>query len=159
MSESIEWFIENQAFSPSCDIGSSPPPSLPSCRAVSLSQSFCVSPVELTDGRRGWERSPIGRRQECLALYKSFSTGTLSLMLFGTCIRYNCVFFLFQELLDGEHARSKAPQHRFRYRPPVFLLSCVLLVTSDDPARISYEKPGSGCGTTVHWLSHLLISN
>jgi hypothetical protein len=47
--------------------------SLLSCQnVVSLSQSFCVSPVELTDergGGRGWARSQIKRLRESLALY------------------------------------------------------------------------------------------
>ncbi len=47
-SESI---IKYQAFSPSYDLGPPPPP----CRqqVISHSQSSCVSPVELTDGRGG----------------------------------------------------------------------------------------------------------
>jgi hypothetical protein len=47
--ESIERFIEDQTFSPSCKLA--PPP------LSSLFQSFCVSPVELTDreGRSGGE--------------------------------------------------------------------------------------------------------
>jgi hypothetical protein len=46
--ESIERFIEDQAFSPSYDLDTPPPspPPLPQ-RVVSLSQSSCVSPVEL----------------------------------------------------------------------------------------------------------------
>ncbi len=45
-------------------------------QVVSLSQSSCVSPVELTDRRGGrWQRrSQIIRRQESLALYISFNT-------------------------------------------------------------------------------------
>ncbi len=35
------------------DIAPRPPPSPSPKQVVSLSQSFCVSPVELTDGRRG----------------------------------------------------------------------------------------------------------
>ncbi len=57
--KSIEWFIEDQAFLLSYDLAPPPrPPSLYSTvsKRVSLSQSSCVSPVELTDGegRRGW---------------------------------------------------------------------------------------------------------
>jgi hypothetical protein len=48
-------------------------------QVVSLSQSSCVLPVELTDGRvenggRGWVRSQTIRLPESLALYKLFST-------------------------------------------------------------------------------------
>jgi hypothetical protein len=50
--ESIECIIEDKAFLPSYDLAPSPPP--PSCQQVaSLSQSSCVSPVELTDGIAG----------------------------------------------------------------------------------------------------------
>jgi hypothetical protein len=42
---------------------------------VSLSQSSCVSPIELTDGRgKRRTRSQIMRRRESLVLYKSFNT-------------------------------------------------------------------------------------
>ncbi len=47
--ESIEWFIEDQAFLPSDYF----PPPPPSQQVVSLSQYSCVLPVELTDGRGG----------------------------------------------------------------------------------------------------------
>jgi hypothetical protein len=47
--ESIEWFIDDHAFSPL--YGLAPPPLLFSWQVVSRSQSSCVSPVELTDGR------------------------------------------------------------------------------------------------------------
>ncbi len=48
--ESIEWFKEDQALSPSYDWAPSP---LLSSRQVFLSQSSCVSPVEPSDGRGG----------------------------------------------------------------------------------------------------------
>ncbi len=55
-----------------------PHPPLSRQQVVSLSQSSCVSPVELTDGERGesrgWARSQIIRPRESLALYKSFRT-------------------------------------------------------------------------------------
>jgi hypothetical protein len=59
--------------------GSSPTPSpLSRQQVVSLSQSSCESPVQLTDGRRGggrrWARSQIVRRRESLALNKLFNT-------------------------------------------------------------------------------------
>jgi hypothetical protein len=50
-SESIEQFIEGQAFLPSYD--SAPPPQLSRQQVVSLSQSSCGLPVEPTDGRWG----------------------------------------------------------------------------------------------------------
>jgi hypothetical protein len=43
-------YIENQAFSPSCDLA---PPPLPSASCLFFSVFLCVSPVELTDGRGG----------------------------------------------------------------------------------------------------------
>ncbi len=55
---------------------SSPTPSLSRQQVVSLFQSSCVSPVELTDRRkvgRGWARSPNIRRRQSLALYKLFN--------------------------------------------------------------------------------------
>jgi hypothetical protein len=54
--ESIEYFIEDQAFLRSYDSAPRQPPFLPPLshqQVVSLSLSFCVSPAELTDGRRG----------------------------------------------------------------------------------------------------------
>jgi hypothetical protein len=62
--ESIEWFIEDLAFSPSYDLA--PPPPLPFSReqVVSLSQSSC--------GRReGRKWSQIIQRPETQALYKT----------------------------------------------------------------------------------------
>jgi len=49
---------------------------LPDLQVVSLSQSSCVSPVELTNwrGREWWARSQIIRPRESLTLYKSFNT-------------------------------------------------------------------------------------
>ncbi len=48
--ESIKGFIEDQAFSPSYDLAPASPSHV---STVSLSQSSCVSPVELSDGRGG----------------------------------------------------------------------------------------------------------
>ncbi len=42
----------------------------PRQKVVFLSQSSCVMPVELTDGRRGWARSQIIRPQENMVLYQ-----------------------------------------------------------------------------------------
>ncbi len=75
---SIELFIEVQEFSPTYDLAPTSPPSplLSRQQVVSLSQSFLVSQVELTNGRGGrvWGRSHIIRRRESLVLYKSFNT-------------------------------------------------------------------------------------
>ncbi len=48
--ESIERFMEDQAFSTSYDLAPPPPPPLLS--ASCLSFSYCVSPFELNDGIR-----------------------------------------------------------------------------------------------------------
>jgi hypothetical protein len=52
--------MENQAFSLSYDLA--PPPTLSCKQVVSFSQSSCVSPVELTDGRGGGEESGGGAK-------------------------------------------------------------------------------------------------
>ncbi len=76
--ESIDIFIEEQAFSPSYDLAHLNPPLPPTSHIskFSLSQSLCMSPVELTGegGVRGWGRSQIIRRRERLVLYKLFNT-------------------------------------------------------------------------------------
>ncbi len=78
--ESIEWFIEHQAFSPSYD-WASPPPSwtCDTCRKTEKEK-------HLADGRwgRGW-RSQIIRRRESLVMCKSFHTLCLSLIIEETC--------------------------------------------------------------------------
>ncbi len=53
---------------------SRPLPPTPREQVVCLSQSSCVSPVELIDGWKGWPRSQIIRRWGSLVLYKSFNT-------------------------------------------------------------------------------------
>ncbi len=61
-----------------------PPPSLSRHQVVTLSQSSCVSQVELTDGRVGgkWSaKSQIIRPRESLALYKLFNTFWLMMFL------------------------------------------------------------------------------
>jgi hypothetical protein len=57
-------------------LGSSPTPYPPFSRQklVSLSQSSCVSPVELTDGRGGEPGAKIIPPRESLVFYKSFNT-------------------------------------------------------------------------------------
>ncbi len=75
--ESIKWFTENQAFWLSYDLVPPPPhPPLSRHEVVSLSQSSCLSPVQLTDRRgvRRRGRSQIIWRRESLALYKSLNT-------------------------------------------------------------------------------------
>ncbi len=62
---SMIWFLPSNLLPLSCQ------------QIVSLSQSSCVSPFELTDGkggRRGWGRSRSHRRRESLVLYKLFNT-------------------------------------------------------------------------------------
>ncbi len=60
--EIIEGFIEDQTFVLSYDL-------------APLTQSSCVSPVELTDGEgKGMGKIQIIRLQESLALHKSFNT-------------------------------------------------------------------------------------
>ncbi len=71
--KSIEWFIEDQVFSPSHDSAPpTPPPPIFRQQVVYPSQSCCVPPVECTDG--GWEvgEEPIIRWKESLFLYKLF---------------------------------------------------------------------------------------
>ncbi len=51
----------------------SSPPSLSRQQIVSLSQSSCVSPVHLNDGRGGGRGAEIIRPQESLGLYSSFT--------------------------------------------------------------------------------------
>ncbi len=59
--ESIEWSIEDQAFSQSHYFAPPPPFPLSHQQVVSLSQSSSVSPVELTDRRVG-ERNGEGAK-------------------------------------------------------------------------------------------------
>ncbi len=74
--ESIEWFIEGQAFLPSYDLATTPP----------LPSASCLSFSVLLTGRAYWQekgglgRSQIIRRWESLVIYKSFNT------LWGRCI-------------------------------------------------------------------------
>ncbi len=71
-SESIEWCLEDQAFSPSYDL--TPPHPLPLGSTVSFSVLLCVAGRFYGRGeRRVWGRSQIIRR-ESLVLYKSFNT-------------------------------------------------------------------------------------
>ncbi len=74
--DSIEWFIEDQAFLRSyVSVPRASPSPLSRPQVVSLSQSFYVWPFELADGRGGVQglgKEP--RKQESLALYKLFNT-------------------------------------------------------------------------------------
>ncbi len=77
--ESIEWLIYHQAFFSVVWFGSAPrppPPHLTSEQLASLSQSSCVSPVQLADGRGGmrWARSQLMWTRKSPALYKAFKT-------------------------------------------------------------------------------------
>jgi hypothetical protein len=76
--ESMEWFLEDQAFSRSYDLAPPPsPPPTPSLVSMFLFLSFrvCRRPSLLTgEGWRGWRRSQIIRRRENLVFYKSFKT-------------------------------------------------------------------------------------
>ncbi len=79
-SESIEYFIEAQANSPSYDLAPLPPATpfpVRKLTCVYLSQSSCVSPVQLTDerGERGWGGAKgYDERRGCLVICKSFNT-------------------------------------------------------------------------------------
>ncbi len=74
--ESIEWFIEYQAFFRMIRLlGIIPSPSLPSASFLSFAVFLCVAGLAYWHQRgRGWARSQIIRRQESLVLYKSFVT-------------------------------------------------------------------------------------
>ncbi len=76
MSESIEWFVEDQTFSPLYDLAP-PHPLSPPVIKLSLFLSHLVGRrTEVIDwrGRRGWGRSKIIRLRESLDLYKLFKT-------------------------------------------------------------------------------------
>jgi hypothetical protein len=73
-SKSIEWFIEDQSFSPCYDLAPYSPPPSPS-PVSSLSPPVCRQSSLLTEeGESGWGRSQIIRMRESLVLYKSFNT-------------------------------------------------------------------------------------
>ncbi len=86
-------FIEDQAFSPLCDLAP-PSPHYPPSREkiVSLSQSSRVSPTELTDGRRGrgWER-----RGEETYHTTARTPGILKLKYMEFCIVLICVIHIY----------------------------------------------------------------
>ncbi len=77
-SEGIECFIEEQAFLKSNDSGPRPLPSRPLSRhqVASLSQSSCVSPVELTDGRVGRGAKSYERERAWSSINHSILSGT-----------------------------------------------------------------------------------
>ncbi len=77
--ESIEWFIEDQALSPSYDLvpARPPTPSPPASKFSLFFQSSYVSPSELGDER--WKGEGVGEEpnhttRESLVLYKAFDT-------------------------------------------------------------------------------------
>ncbi len=78
--ESVEWFIEDQACSPSYDSAPCrppppPPPTFPvSIRLSGDTQDDWEREVICWKGGRGLGRSQITRQQESLVLYKSFNT-------------------------------------------------------------------------------------
>ncbi len=74
-SKSIEWFIEDQSFSPRYALAPHSPPSSPSPISC-LHLPVCVGGSSLLSGEwwGGWGRSYIILRRESLFLYKSFKT-------------------------------------------------------------------------------------
>ncbi len=76
--ESIEWFIEDEAFSTSCMIKAPPPPPpLSPVTKLSLFRSLpCASPVEHSDGRVGEvvRGEPDNKTTRKPNLYESFNT-------------------------------------------------------------------------------------
>jgi hypothetical protein len=75
--ENVKRFIEDLAFLLSYDSAPRPPLTTPPPACCLPFSVFCVSPVELTNGRGGgggcgtWVRNQIIRPRESLALYKS----------------------------------------------------------------------------------------
>jgi hypothetical protein len=78
MSESIEWFRENQAFSPLYDLA--PPHPLPCQQVDSISESSGVSPTELTEGGGGGEGGSGGgaKSSDCEKAWSSIYHSILS---------------------------------------------------------------------------------
>ncbi len=76
--ESIEWWLEDQAFLRSYDPAPRPPPSTPLPRASCLSFSVFLCVAGQTYWREwgvmGWSRSQIVRPRGSLVLFKSFNT-------------------------------------------------------------------------------------
>ncbi len=76
--ESVEWFIEDQAFLPSFDL--TPLPPYPVCNlSLFLTLLGVVARAYWRERGRGWERSQIIRRRESLVLYTSLNTLWVSL--------------------------------------------------------------------------------
>jgi hypothetical protein len=77
-SESIEWFVEDHAFSPSHDLAPCPPPpAFPPVSKLSLFLSISVVAGRLvmtTEKGMGWGRSQIIRRRDSQVRYKWFNT-------------------------------------------------------------------------------------
>ncbi len=80
--ESIEWFIEDQNFSPSKDLAPPPPPSKPPPPSLPASCSLFQSSYIRVAGRASWQgggdQLSGWRRQESLVLYESFNIILLS---------------------------------------------------------------------------------
>ncbi len=72
-SESIEWFIHNQAFSPSYDLAPPPPPPPFPVR------KSCVSPVKVSDLRGGEEPNHTLTRLAWSSIYHSILSGLYAL--------------------------------------------------------------------------------
>ncbi len=75
--ESIEWFIEGQAFLRTYYMAQRPPPSppFPSASCLSFSIFLCIAgPAYWRERGSGWAWSRIILPQESLALYTSFNT-------------------------------------------------------------------------------------
>ncbi len=73
ISESIEWFIEDQDFSPTYDLTPHPPPPLPSASCPYFSVFLCVA-VRAYWQVGGGGGSIIIRQRDGPVLYKSFNT-------------------------------------------------------------------------------------
>jgi hypothetical protein len=76
-SESIQLVIEDQTFLRSCDLAPPQPhPLLSRQQVVSLFQSFCVSPVELTvvGGGEGWGGAKLFDAEKAWSSLKSFKS-------------------------------------------------------------------------------------
>ncbi len=111
--ESTECFVEDQAFPPSYDLA--PPPTLSPLsghQVVSLSQSFCVSPFELTDGRGGegvQGEDPNARQRESLVFYK-----LVNILFYRHCLMAE------KEQKKGRRKDYKTYVKGFRKKVPIY---------------------------------------
>ncbi len=74
ISESIELFIEDQAFSPLYAWAPPPPPALPATSTGDAQEDWERETNYWREGMKRWGRSKIIRKWESLVLYKSFNT-------------------------------------------------------------------------------------